>query len=390
MKRIFVSLLVVLSVLMMTACTDDVNVNAEDSGNTISVVTTIFPPYDIVKNIAGDSADVKMLLNPGEETHSFEPSAKDILAIQEADLFIYVGGDDVWVDSVLESLDKKPETIKLVDVVDTVEEEVKEGMEHVHSHDSHEGEEYHENHEGEGHHEDHEGEGHHEDHEGEEHHENHEGEGHHEDHEGEEHHEDHEGEGHHKDHEGEEHHENHEHKEGQGVDEHVWLSIANAKVIAEVLKDKLVEIDAENKATYEEHFSDYTAKLTELEADFNSALTNRAKNVIVVADRFPFRYLVKDYNIDYYAAFTGCSSEAEMSASTMKFLIEKVREENVPVVFKIEFSNGKTAEAIAQETGSKVLELHSLHNLSAKDFKDGEDYISVMRRNLEVLKEALN
>ncbi len=379
MKRIFLSVVIIVSLLLTTACTGNKQGEVQDSkAKKLSVVTTIFAPYDFVKKIAGEKADITMLLKPGEETHSYEPSAKDIVAIQNADLFIYVGGeDDVWVNKVMGSLEKKPEIIRLVDLVDVVNEEVKEGMQHVHSHEGHEGEE---------HHKEHDGEEQHKEHEGHEQHKEHDGEEQHKEHEGHEQHKEHDGEEHHKEHDGEEHADDSTH----GVDEHVWLSISNAKQIVEKLKDRLVEIDADNKTHYEKNYEEYISKLNVLQSDYSKKLSNTKRNTIVVADRFPFRYLVDEYGINYYAAFTGCSTETEISANTMKYLIEKVREEKLPVVFKIEFSNGKTADAIAEEAGSKVLELHSLHNLSSDDFNNGEDYISVMRRNLKVLDEALN
>ena len=107
-------------------------------------------------------------------------------------------------------------------------------------------------------------------------------------------------------------------------------------------------------------------------------------------DRFPFRYLADEYGLSYYAAFPGCSSETEPSAATISFLINKVKDEKIPVVFTIEFSNGKVADTICSETGAKKLMLHSCHNLSADEFERGETYVSLMRANLVNLKEALS
>lgn len=304
----------------------------------ISVVATIFPQYDFVRQIAGNDVELKMLLKPGEETHSYEPTPQDIIAIQNSDLFIYVGGEnDAWVEDILESMpDNGRKTLKLVDCVDTVEEEHVEGMkeERGHNHDDHD------------------------------------------DHD--------EDEADHEEHGQEEIHSVHE------IDEHVWTSPLNAIKIVEQIKEELCEIDPENASDYEENAEAYVEQLKELDQEFQDVVDHSKRKLMIFGDRFPFRYFAEAYGLDYYAAFSGCASDTEPSAATMAFLINKVRDENIKTVLKMELSNENIAKAIAEATNADVKEFYSCHNLTAEQFADGETYLSLMEKNVETLREVLN
>lgn len=301
----------------------------------ISVVATIFPQYDFVRQIAGDNVELKMLLKPGEETHSYEPTPQDIIAIQNSDLFIYVGGEnDAWVEDILESMpDNGRKTLKLVDCVDTVEEEHVEGMKEERGHD-------------------------------------------HDDHD--------EDEADHEEHGQEEIHSVHE------IDEHVWTSPLNAIKIVEQIKEELCEIDPENASDYEENAEAYVEQLKELDQEFQDVVDHSKRKLMIFGDRFPFRYFAEAYGLDYYAAFSGCASDTEPSAATMAFLINKVRDENIKTVLKMELSNENIAKAIAEATNADVKEFYSCHNLTAEQFADGETYLSLMEKNVETLREVLN
>lgn len=330
---------------------------AEDTGK-ISIVTTIFPPYDFVREIAGDHVELKMLLKPGEESHSYEPTPQDMIAIQKSDVFIYTGGEnDVWVEEVLSSMpDSDRLTLKLVDCVDTVEEEHVEGMKESpgHTHADHAGEEHTvEEHTDEGHTD--------EDHADEEHG--------------------------HEDHAGESELEAHSVHE---IDEHVWTSPVNAALIVEQIKEVLVEADPSNRASYEKNAAAYEEALSELDQEFRNVTEHAERSMLIFGDRFPFRYFADEYGLDYYAAFPGCAGDTEPSAATMAFLIDKVKEEKVPAVLKMELSNADIANAIAEATGTEVRVFYSCHNLSAEDFENGETYLSMMQKNVETLKEVLN
>lgn len=308
---------------------EGVSEEVQDDGR-ISVVTTIFPQYDFVRQIAGENVELKMLLKPGEETHSYEPTPQDIIAIQNSDIFIYVGGEnDAWVEDILDSMPEADmRTLKLMDCVDTVEEEHVEGMQEQPGH-SHEEEESHED-------------------------------------------------------ETEEEHSVHE------IDEHVWTSPVNASAIVDKIKELLVQADPENRQIYEENAEAYEAELAELDAEFRDVVDNAGRRLVVFGDRFPFRYFADEYGLDYYAAFPGCASDTEPSAATMAFLINKVKEEEIPAVLKMELSNENIANAIAEATGTEVRTFYSCHNLTAEEFEDGETYLSMMQKNVETLKEVLN
>ena len=310
--------------LLLTSC--DISSGKSGDSDKLSIVTTIFPPYDFVREIADDNVEITMLLEPGSESHSYEPTPQDIIKIQESDLFIYVGGEgDVWVDTILESMDKPLNTIVLMDEVEAVTEEIVEGMEHEHEHEH-------------------------------------------------------------------EHDENcdYDHSEEADLDEHVWTSPENAIKIVESIRDKLCSIDEENSGTYKTNADAYLKELNALNDNIKEIVKTGKRDTVVFGDRFPMRYFADCYDISYYAAFPGCSTDSEPSASTIAFLIDKVKEENIPVIFSIEFSNQKVAKTISEATGAKIYEFHSCHNVTSDDFKNGASYLSLMTRNAEVLKEALN
>jgi zinc transport system substrate-binding protein len=282
----------------------------------ISVVATIFPPYDFVREIAKDKVSLTMLLPPGAESHSFEPTPRDIIRVQNCDIFIYVGGEsDAWVDRILESMDTSGmEIITLMDCVEVVEELIVEGMEEEEEEEEAEGPEY---------------------------------------------------------------------------DEHVWTSPRNAKLIVRKIADTLKERDGANASVYESNAASYLAKLTELDASFQTMTDGAKRKTLVFGDRFPFRYFADAYGLSYFAAFPGCSTETECSAATVAFLVDKIRAEKIPVVFYIELSNEKIADAICEETGSKKLLLHAVHNITKRDFDGGANYYDLMTGNLQNLREAL-
>ena len=337
----------------------------EPDDGRMKVVTTIFPPYDFARAISGNGelAYVRMLLSPGEEIHSYEPTPLDIKEIQNCDLFIYTGGEnDVWVDRILENMgEKRPQTLKLVDRTDTVEEEITEGMmqERGHDHDHEEAEEH-----------DHEAEGGHDHEEAEEH--------------------DHEAEGDH-DHEGSEHANGGDssHEEHEEADEHVWTSPVKAAEITAAIAEKMAEIDPANAEAYLANAGAYEEQILSVDAQFREIVQNAKRRTIVFGDRFPVRYFAEEYGLEYYAAFPGCSSESEPSASTLAFLIDKVREEKIPVVFSIEFSNGNIARAICESTGAVPRTFYSCHNVTKRQMEDGATYVSMMSENLDVIREAL-
>ncbi len=315
----------------------------------LNVVTTIFPIYDWVREIAGPdgNADITLLLDSGVDLHSYQPTAVDIMKIATCDVFIYVGGEsDEWVEDVLkEAVNPNMIVINLLECLgDEVKmEELVEGMEHEH------------------------------DHEGDEHDEDH-------DHEDDDH-----------DHHENDHDEGHEHEEE--ADEHVWLSLRNAVKLVSAIAVKLTEADPIHADLYQTNAAAYSEKLSALDAQYAETTAQAAYQTILFGDRFPFRYLTDDYDLTYYAAFSGCSAETEASFQTILFLAQKVDELNLPAVLTIEGTNHKIAETIIQTTrnkNQKLLTLDSMQGITAADVQAGTSYLSIMQANLNVVKEALN
>ncbi|MBO5936402.1 MAG: zinc ABC transporter substrate-binding protein [Clostridia bacterium] len=277
-----------------------------------TIVATSFAPYDFARQIAGENAEVIMLLAPGEESHTYEPTPGDIMKIQQCDLFVYGGGEsESWVDSILDSFDEAINTVKMMDVVELYEEE------HNHSE------------------------------------------------------------------------EEHHHEDGE-YDEHVWTSPLNAVEIVEAISFSLQQTDNENAQVYAETTEKYLTELRKLDAAFVSMISASAKNKIVIGDRFPLMYFTERYGLGYESAFPGCSAQTEANPATISRLIDAVKNENISTVFKVDLSKGSVAFTISEAADTAVGTLYSCHVISAEDFEAGETYVSLMKRNYEALKRALN
>ncbi len=325
----------------------------------LKVVSTIFPSYDWAKEVIGDQKenyDLTLLLDKGTDLHSYQPTADDIAKISECDLFIYVGGEsDGWVNDAIKSAKNK--NMKVINLVETLgdaakTEEMVEGMQ----------DDEHEHEEGEA-----------KDHDSEE------GEAKEHDHE----------EGEAKDHD-----HDHDHEEGEEeIDEHVWLSLKNAGIYVDAIEKALADIDKDNSSKYEENAKNYIEKLDNLDKEYENTVKSAKNNTLLFGDRFPFRYLVDDYGLKYYAAFVGCSAETEASFNTVIFLANKVDELNLKNVLTIENSDGKIAKTIIDNTKDKnedIMVLNSMQSVTSKDVESGVTYLSIMESNLDVLKKALN
>ena len=309
-------------ILSLCACGE---APAESGGEGLNIVCTVFPAYDFAREIAGEKANVVLLVPPGSEAHSFEPTPQDIIRIENCDLLLCNGGEsEAWLEELLEGRENDIPTLTMMDCVETLEEETKEGMQGV-SHD----------------------------------------------------------------HEHEEHEEHEEYEHEEEYDEHVWTSPVNAELIVSALCERLCEIDPENSGFYRANGERYVSALRELDTAFRHTVENGKFDTLIFADRFPVRYFVEEYGLDYYAAFPGCADDTEPSAKTVAFLIDKVRDEGIPAVMFIEFSNEKMADVICEDTGCEKLLFHSCHNVSAQQLKEGVSYLELMWGNVESLKEAL-
>lgn len=183
-----------------------------------------------------------------------------------------------------------------------------------------------------------------------------------------------------------------EEEEEPEYDEHVWLSVKNAEVLSKAIADALEKVDPDHKDIYQENASAYSEKLKDLDAKYQEVVDGASQKTLLFGDRFPFRYLVDDYGLSYYAAFVGCSAESEASFDTISFLANKVDELGLKDIMAIENSNQKIAKTIIENTkekNQKILTLDSMQSITSDDVKNGTTYLSVMEKNLEVLKEAL-
>ena len=319
----------------------------DDANKKFSVVCTIFPEYDWIRQLVGDKKDnyeITYLLDKGVDLHSYQPTAEDIAKIANCDLFVYVGGEsDGWVnDALKESKNDKMQVVNLLETLgkNVKPEEVVEGMqeedEHDHDHDD-------------------------KDHDDKDH-----------------------------DHEDADH--DHDHEEETEYDEHVWLSLRNATVLVNTLAEKLQTIDPENKDYYATTAADYTAKLGDLDSRYLATIKKAKVKTVLFGDRFPFRYLVDDYGLKYYAAFVGCSAETEASFETVAFLAKKTDDLKLKSVLVIENSDQKIAKKIVETTKDKsqnIVVLNSMQSVTNDDIANGATYLSIMESNLKALASAL-
>ena len=325
MKRIASLLLALVLVFSLTACAAP----AEKSGDgKIQIVATLFPYYDFARAIVGDRADVTLLLSPGREAHSFEPTPLDAVTISEADVFLYNGGEgEYWVDSMLDAAGENIAVIaRMMDYVDALDEEYVEGMQGAddHGHDGHD-------------------------------------------------------------------HEEDEHDSDEvEYDEHIWTSPKNAVVLCRAVCDAICKADPANEDFYRANCDDYCAQIEELDARFADLCASAPRKLLVFADRFPMLYFCREFDLDYRAAFHGCSGDTEPSLATIKYLIDKVEDENIPVVYTIDFGTKKVAAVVSECTSAAVGTLYSMQTVSRADFDAGETYLTLMERNYEALRKGLN
>ena len=308
---------IVLVVGLVLAAMAIVNIRRNSEVQMTRIVASNYIGYDIARAVTGRPEEVSMLLKPGAEMHSFEPTPEDILRIKNAELFIYIGGEsEKWIEEILENNEISSEkALRLMDLVELKDEEIVEGMEEETSEEV-----------------------------------------------------------------------NAEHEE---YDEHIWTSPTNMRQLIDGVRMKLTMIDPATSKQYGMNASRYESRFVDIDRKIREIVNSSNKNELVFADRFPFRYFVDEYDIKYYAAFPGCAEQTEASASTIAFLIKKVKEDRIGVVLKTELTSDKLAKTISEETGAKIMTLNAGHNISAEDFRKGVRYADIMEENIEVLKEAL-
>ena len=264
-------------------------------------------------------AEVTLLLPPGTESHSYEPTPADMLAVQGCDLFIYLGGEsDAWVETILDAVDLQGTTMRMIDCVELLEEETVEGMEEEPGHDDY----------------------------------------------------------------------------GLGTvkeyDEHMWTSPANAAKITRDIGEKMGELGPEHQAYFQSNAEAYAQQIDAPDDQFAEFFAGVQDKTMLFGDRFPLRYFAAEYDIPYYAAFPGCSTQTEPSAATITFLTEKAMEDHLSTVYYIEFSNHLVADSIAEAAGARTALFHTCHNVSQAEMDAGATYVSLMEGNLETLRETMH
>ena len=345
----------------------------ENNKNKLKVVTTIFPEYDITRAIAKDKIDLELLIKPGVDVHSFSPTPQDIKTVESSNVFIYGGTDhDTWVETLTKSIDMKDKkVVKLVDGIEQLEEETVDGMKHEHDHDHDDKEEKHDHDHDHDHDEKEEKHNHDHDHDHDKKDEKH-------DHDHDE-----------KNEKEEKHNHDHDHDDDE-LDPHYWTSPKNAIKMVNTITNALVEKDPENAEFYKENAKNYIKQLEEVDKELHNVVDNAKIKKVVVADRFPFRYLFADLGLEYRALFSACSVESTASAGQIKKMVDYVKTNKIPVVYRIEMGKGEMAETVAKDSGAKVKLLHSIHTVTKDEFDKGVTYIDLMKQNIEALKEGLN
>ena len=319
MKKRFLALLLAAALgVSLCACTP----KEEDSGK-LSVVCSLFPYYDFVREIGGEFVQAHLLVAAGREAHSFEPTPMDVIRVSRADVFVYNGGEgEQWVEEILASAGEAvPTVVRMMDYADTVEEEPLEYGHNGHEHDDHSG---------------------------------------------------------------------HEHDSDEiEYDEHIWTSPVEAMKLCRAICDALCAAAPAHAEVFRGNLENYLRELSALDADFRQVCSEKKRSLLVFGDRFPLLYFCREYGLDYRAAFHGCSSDTEPSLYTLKFLIDKVRQQDIPVVYALELSSRKVADAITETTGATVETYYSCQTVSQADWAAGEGYVSLMSRNVAALREGI-
>lgn len=325
-------ILAIVMALILVGCLAGCSQSTEQikKENKITIMTTLFPYYDFVRAIVRDAKniEIKLLVSPGQDDHSFEPTPANVLEIDKADVFIYNGGTiENWVSEVLQSLDNREQTV--IRMMDCVEEQIEENHdeddeEQIFAVDDHE-----------------------------------------------------------HNHAVEEHH----HEE---VDEHIWTSPAFAQILLENICDTLCKKLPEYGDVFRENTKNYVNQIKGIDKQFRDVVQRAEKKEIIFADKFPLKYFADEYGLKYYAAFDGCSGEMEPSAKTVAFLIDKVRAKDVKGIFYLELSSQAMADVICDDTGVSKYQFNSCHNITGRQFDDGVTYVSLMKENIKVLDKALN
>ncbi|MDD7471298.1 MAG: metal ABC transporter substrate-binding protein [Ezakiella sp.] len=308
---------------------EKVNVETSENGK-LNVVTTLFPDYSFAKEIA-PNANITLLLPPGADSHSFEPSPKDIETLKNADIVIYTGDYmEEWFKQLKSGVgleeDKIVDASKGIELIKNIDDD--------HDHDDHD-----------------------------------------EDDHDEDDHDD---------------HDEHEHHHHHVYDPHIWTSPKLAKVMAKNILDGFVAVDEKNADEYNKNYEKFEKSLDELDSEFEAVVKNSSHPKIYFASPFALKYFARDYKLDVRSVYDTCSSGSEPSAKEMAIMIDEMNEKKAKVIYYAELTDPKLARQIADETGAEPMLFHSCHNLSKEEFEQGKTYLDIMKKNVEALKRGID
>lgn len=334
-KNIAFLLVLTLIFTVITAVIINVkNPTNKKNGDKIEVIATLFPQYDFAKQIGGDKVNVTLLLPPGAESHTYEPTPQDMVQINNSDLFVFTGEEmEPWADNLIAGMKDDIHVLDLSKTVKLINME-----------------EFEEEHEGEGHEHDQENDGHEHEHEHE--------------------------------------HEN-EHEHHHSYDPHIWLNPQYAIKMVESIEKELCMIDPENADYYKNNANQYINQIKELDSEFEQTINNSSNKKIAFGGAFAYAYFVERYDLDFISAYDSCGETAEPSTAKIKEVIDYINNNKIPVVFYKEYTTGNIARTISEATGAKMLVFNTVHNVSKDEIQNGASYVSIMRENLENLKQAL-
>lgn len=300
----------------------------------LTIVATVFAAYDFARTITQDLAEVKLLLPPGTEPHSFEPSPMDIMLLNSTDVLICAGGEsDAWIERIVSSLSNPNLVVlRMTDMVVTITFDEQD--------------------------------------------------------------ESHTGSANPSAHTGSSNPADATSSQADAaeteIDEHVWTSLRNAEVIVEECAEAFALLDPVNEGAFHTNANSLIAQLQELDESIVEIVATASRDTIVFGDRFPFRYFVEDYGLSWFAAYSGCSTAVETNPQTIISLVDTVAAEGIPVVFYLELSDQRIASTIAAETGAQILPFESAHTVTRNEFEAGITYLDIMRANAKNLEIALN
>ena len=314
------------------------NINSKQSDK-IEIIATLFPQYDFAKQIGGDKVNVTLLLPPGSESHTYEPTPQDMININNSSLFIYTGEEmEPWAENLIDGVKND---IKVLDLSTTVnlinveefEEEYCSGEDCEHSHE----------------------------------HEN----------------------GQYASADAENEHGQEIESHNHSYDPHIWLNPQYAIQMVNSILEQLCEIDPENKEYYQNNATEYIKQIQALDIEFEETVNLASNRKIAFGGAFAYAYFIEKYNLEFISAYQTCGENAEPSTTQVKKVIDYINENKIPVIFYKEYTTGNIARTIAESTNAEMLVFHTVHNVSKEELGNGASYVSVMMQNLENLKKAL-